>query len=107
MIKPLTERQQALIVANVLKALKDITKLNKTGYNFLYLASGFIAHYNLYGFMDYYKGESLRADIIRNATNNQWNNFREGEENYDYYMTKKKVYNEILKQMDGVIFVAC
>jgi hypothetical protein len=107
MIKPLTERQQALIVANVLKALKDITKLNKTGYHFLYLASGFIAHYNLYGFIDYYKGESLRADILRNQSMNQWNNFREGEENYDYYMSKKAVYNAILNKMGGLVFVAC
>ena len=53
-LAPLTERQKVLIVSNVVKACKDITLLNKTGYNFLYLASGFIAHYNLHGFIDFW-----------------------------------------------------
>ena len=53
-LTPLSKRQQDLIVSNVVKACKDITLLNKTGYNFLYLASGFIAHYNLHGFIDFY-----------------------------------------------------
>ena len=94
---PLTERQKTLIVNNVIKAVKNIDNLNKTGYNFLYLASGFIAHYNLYGFIASYTGQSLKRDIISFAGQNQWNNFRPGERDYDYYMAKKDVYNRILK----------
>jgi hypothetical protein len=94
---PLTERQKTLIVNNVIKAVKNIDNLNKTGYNFLYLASGFIAHYNLYGFIASYTGQSLKRDIISFAGQNQWNNFRPGERDYDYYMAKKDVYNRILQ----------
>jgi hypothetical protein len=93
---PLTLRQKQLITKNVLAACKDITKLNKTGYNFLYLASGFIAHYNLNGFIDYYKHHSLVQDIEGNATANQWRNFRVGEQHADYYHSKRECYNMIL-----------
>jgi len=96
---PLTERQKTLIVNNVVKACKNIDNLNRTGYNFLYLASGFIAHYDLYGFIASYTGQSLKQDIISFAGSNQWNNFRPGERDYDYYMAKKDVYNRILKEI--------
>ena len=96
---PLSERQKTLIVNNVVKAVKNIDNLNKTGYNFLYLCSGFIAHYNLHGFIASYTGESLKRDIVSFAGQNQWNNFRPGESNYDYYMSKKEVYNRILREI--------
>lgn len=93
---PLTQRQKQLIAKNVLAACKDINKLNKTGYNFLYLANGFIAHYDLEGFKAYYSEHSLQDDIERNARSNQWGNFRPGERDYDYYMAKRDCYNMIL-----------
>ena len=99
MLVALTERQKTLIVNNVVKACKNIDNLNKTGYNFLYLASGFIAHYDLYGFISSYTGQSLKRDIISFAGQNQWNNFHPGERDYDYYMAKKDVYNRILKEI--------
>ena len=95
-LTPLTARQQALIVANVVKAVKNIDNLNKTGYNFVYQCSGFIAHYDLYGFIASYTGESLKRDLLSYAGQNQWGNFRPGESNYEYYMSKKAVYNQIL-----------
>lgn len=93
---PLTQRQKQLITKNVLAACKDITKLNKTGYKFLYLASGFIAHYNLGGFIAYYTNRSLQKDIERHARQNQWHNFCQGDRDYDYYMAKRDCYNMIL-----------
>ena len=99
MLVALTERQKTLIVNNVVKACKDITQLNRAGYNFLYLASGFIAHYDLYGFIATYTGRSLKRDIISFAGQNQWNNFHPGERDYDYYMAKKEVYNRILREI--------
>jgi hypothetical protein len=99
-LTPLTERQKTLIVNNVVKAVKNIDNLNKTGYNFLYLCSGFIAHYNLYGFIAAYSNSGkLKRDLIDNAGQNQWRNFRPGEQNYDYYMSKADVYNRILAQI--------
>jgi len=96
---PLTERQKSLIVSNVLKAVKNIDNLNKTGYNFIYQCSGFIAHYDLYGFIASYTGETLKQDILSYAGQNQWRNFRPGERDYDYYMAKADVYNRIVSQL--------
>ena len=98
-LTPLTERQKVLIVSNVIKACRNIDNLNKTGYNFVYQCSGFIAHYDLYGFIASYTGESLKRDLISYAGQNQWNNFRPGERDYDYMMAKKDVYNRIIAQI--------
>jgi hypothetical protein len=98
-LTPLTERQKTLIVNNVVKACSDITKLNKTGYNFMYLASGFIAHYNVYGFIAHYERYSLKDDILRNERANMWYNFRQGDQNYDYYMSKADVYKRIMSAL--------
>lgn len=83
-LTPLTPRQQALIVSNVLKACNDVEKLNSTGYKYLNLCSGFIAHYNLQGFKAYYSEHSLKRDIESNYRQNQWRNFSSGEENAAY-----------------------
>ena len=96
---PLTERQKALIVSNVVKATKNIDNLSKTGYNFVYLCSGFIAHYDMHGFIASYTGASLKRDLISYAGQNQWNNFRPGERDYAYMMAKKDVYNRIIAQI--------
>ena len=98
---PLTDIQQTRIVNNVIAACRDITKLNKTGYDFLYLASGFIAHYNRAGFIGHYYGKpgSLQADIEANARQNQWHNFRAGEQHADYYHSKRDTYNAILGRL--------
>jgi hypothetical protein len=65
MLKPITDTEQRLIVRNVISACKDTKKLNKRGYNFLYLASGFIAHYDIEGFKGVYSPYGLRSDIAR------------------------------------------
>lgn len=96
-MEPLTKAMQDKIVANVLKACKNIENLNRTGYTFLYLCSGFIAHYSIIGFADFYSGRSLSEDIIRNRYANMWTNFHPGQENYDYYMSEAEVYKRILK----------
>ena len=99
-MKPLTDIQQTRIVNNVIAACRDITKLNKTGYDFLYLASGFIAHYARGGFIAHYSEPgSLQADIEANARQNQWHNFRTGEHNADYYHSKRDTYNAILGRL--------
>lgn len=94
---PLSERQKTLIVNNVVNACKNIDNLNKTGYNFLYQASGFIAHYDLYGFIANYKEDSLKADILRNTRANEWRNFHPKDENYEYYMSQADVYTRIVE----------
>jgi hypothetical protein len=38
----------------------------------------------------------LQSDIERYARQNQWNNFRVGERDADYYHSKRDCYNMIL-----------
>lgn len=100
-LTPLTERQKTLIVNNVVKAVKNIDNLNKTGYNFLYLCNGFIAHYDMHGFIAAYSQPGkLKRDILSYAGQNQWKNFRPGERDYEYYISKADVYNRILKEIE-------
>jgi hypothetical protein len=93
----LTERQKSLIVANVARAVKNIDVLNRTGYKYLYLCSGFIAHYDLYGFIAHYSEPGkLKRDILSYAGSNEWKNFRPGERDYEYYASKADVYRRIV-----------
>lgn len=98
-MEPLTAQRQKNIVKNVLAACKDVTKLNRTGYSFLYLCSGFIAHYDLHGFIQNYKEESLKDDILQYQAINQWKNFRPGERDYEYYRSKADTYNKICGEL--------
>ena len=99
MLTPLTERQKTVIVNNVVRACHNIEQLNRTGYKYLNLCSGFIAHYDLYGFRAYYEDNDLRSDILDNARQNMWNNFHPGDRDYEYMMAKKDVYQRILAQI--------
>ena len=112
-MQPYTLRQQQLIVNNVVAACRDISKLNKTGYQFISGCSGFIAHYDLHGFKSYYNDQwghycdnNLKADIVEYQRFNQWGNFHEGQQHFDYAMLKKAIYNAIveaiIKQSENV-----
>lgn len=101
-MKPIDTKTQALIIKNVLAACGNIEKLNKRGYNFLYLCSGFIAHYSIENFKQYYREHSLAADIEANYEQNQWRNYREGERFADYYHSKRDIYNAILGNLLAV-----
>lgn len=102
MIKPLTPRQQSLIVNSIDRVMRsgDIEHLTKTAYNFLYQCCGFIAHYNLYGFRDAYKNtEVLRMNIILNIRPNMWYNFTPRDSNYAYYMSRRDCYKAIVARI--------
>ena len=103
MITPYTQRQKELIVKNILMAIEDIEMLNNTGYKFIYLCSGFIAHTSLSGFKQVYSNKhDLAHDIIMNGRYNQYNNFQPNDKDYAYYMSKKDIYNAILKELTNV-----
>lgn len=95
-MEAINTKTQALIIKNVLAACGNIEKLNKRGYEFLYQCSGFIAHYDIEGFKEYYRDNSLVADIEANYQQNQWRNYRTGERFADYYHSKRDIYNAIL-----------
>ncbi len=101
-----TNRQADLIVSSLRKVFQtdDVQHLTKSAYNFLYQCSGFIAHYNLYGFRDEYANvNDLKRAIARNYGANQWRNFQPGQRDYEYYMEKRDIYNRIagLVEADG------
>jgi hypothetical protein len=95
-------KTQALIVKNVLAACGNIEKLNKRGYDFLNGCAGFIAHYDLEGFKEYYRDNSLVADLEANYLQNQWRNYREGERFAAFYHSKRDIYNAILGNLLAV-----
>lgn len=96
MLKPIDAREKDLIVRNVIAACKNIERLNGRGYKFLYLCSGFIAHYDVNGFKAYYgDGRALMRDIAQFKRFNQWSNFAPGERDAEYYHSKRDVYNKI------------
>lgn len=99
-MKAITPRQKSLILSSFRRVFStgDIENLTNTAYKYIYLASGFIAHYNLYGFRDAYRDIShLRADILDNARSNNWGNFRPSDKDYDYYMSKADVYRGLVE----------
>lgn len=103
MLEAITEKQKTLIVNNIVKACDDIEKLNGTGYKYIYLASGFIAHYNIDGFKSNYSlvdcGYSLADAILAHESDNTWNNFREGDKDYLYYKSKADIYQRICNKL--------
>jgi hypothetical protein len=100
-LTPISENDERLTIQSCIRALRDINKLEKRSYNFLYLASGFIAHYDIYGFASYYgTAKRLAEDVINNRDTNQWRNFFPGQENYEYYMQKKRIYNAVADEAE-------
>lgn len=90
-----TLKQQELIVKNIVRACADIGKLNGTGYKYLYLANGFIAHYNIRGFKYYYSSRDLTEDILDREEDNTWRNFSPDCSNYAYYKSKREIYKKV------------
>ena len=103
-LTPMTEGEKNRILRNFGLVFKnnDISLLDKYGYGFIYLASGFIAHYGLQGFIHHYGTASeLGEDILSNQPSNQSGNFHKGEKNYEYMMQKKEIYNQICEFANG------
>jgi len=96
-----SEKEAELIINSVVKACTtDINALTKSAYDFIMLASGFIAHYNREGFIQHYETpEELKHAILNFRMWNQWDNFRKGETDYEYYMQKKDIYNKICNRI--------
>jgi hypothetical protein len=99
MLAPYTKRQESMIVSNVMKAVDNPAKLSKQAYKYLYLCSGFIAHYDHGGFISYYQRNSLKADLLRFRDSNQWKNFTPHDRDYQYYKSKADIYNRIIQSI--------
>lgn len=80
---------------------KDITKLTKSAYKFVMNMSGFIAHYNHEGFMDYYSNVNdfindlkWSSDTLRPDYYITDRYFSEGEQS-EYYASKTRILQHI------------
>ncbi len=91
-------------IVNILET-GDIKKMRKNTYNFLYLTSGFIAHYNQGGFMDYYQDvEQLRDDLlassdIKNPGYYLESFFTDKPEQADYYKSNAELLKKLSKYL--------
>ena len=102
----ITDREQYLIASNLIKASTlDIECLTKASYQYISGCNGFIAHYDREGFISSYgTPQNLRHDILHNAKANQYNNFRPTDVNYDYYMSKRNVYEMVVEGIKNVSY---
>lgn len=103
-LAPLGESEKRNIVNSIVKCVTDgMDNLTNQAYQYIYLASGFIAHYNKDGFISHYTHEgNFKKDILANKSMNQWTNFRPGEKDYEYYKSKADVYNAICDAIEAI-----
>ena len=99
MLVPYTEYQKTIIINNIVSACEDIMLLNKVGYNFIHACNGFLAHYNLTGFKMHYSRAYLDLEILRNASINKFTDVLPGDDNYNYYMSRKDIYTQIVSKL--------
>jgi hypothetical protein len=94
--KLFSPEEERKIISDCVKAANNIHTMTKKAYHYLYLCDFFIAHNNQLGFMENYSEPgSLKQDLFSYQKDNQHYNFHPGEENYEYYMQHKKMYNMI------------
>ena len=99
MLTAITIKETELTFKNIISAVKDIEKLNKRGYNHLYLMSGFIAHYDLGGFIDYYRETSLKDKIVSSIKAYNYDNFSQSDKDWDYYKAKIELNKMLLEEL--------
>ena len=83
------------IKTNIAKVISkgDINLLNQDTYKFINILSGFIAHYDIDGFKDYYSNFNTFLDDLRNS----FDILNPQRYNYDQFFSKsdqKEYYNQ-------------
>jgi hypothetical protein len=95
-LEPFGIEEEQNIIRDCVKAAENIEAMTDRACRFLNLSSGFIARYDKWGFMGYYREPgSLKQDIPANQKNNRRDKFRPGERGYEYYMQKKNICNAV------------
>lgn len=98
----ISEKEVKNIIIGLTKAAtRDIKCLTAAAYQFIHVASGFMAHYNILGFVDYYGTATNLGDyILQYRTMNQWENFYKDELDYEYMMQQKQIYNAVCRAIE-------
>jgi hypothetical protein len=78
----------------------DIERLNIFAYRYLLLCRGWSSHSDLYSFRSVYENvNDLVKDLIDKQHLNQYENFNEGDMDYDYYKQRAEIYNAIIEMV--------
>ena len=100
MLHPHTSEKVARIINNVLAACKEITHLSMESYRWLHLKAGFVAHFDLEGFIEEYQTcQNLRDNILVNQIHNTSCNRSKKDSEYPYYLQQSEMYNQIVKSL--------
>ena len=83
----------------------DMAKLSKDAYDFIHILSGFIAHFNQRGFIDYYANVAdFMADLENSSEianpNYYTNDIFSQDEQSEYYATKSRILKGIKVLLD-------
>lgn len=102
-LTPISKKQSTTIANNIVKCIKtnNMDHLTSAAYKFISICGGFIAHYNLQGFKDYYSNNIMGFynDILDNKTN-CWTNYRDTDKDYAYYKSKSDTYQLICDKLE-------
>ncbi len=100
MLHPLEPEKASRIVSGVLEACRDITRLPMESYRWLHLRAGFIARYDLQGFIeDYQSCQNLRDNILVNQIHNTSCNHSRKDKDYPYYLQQCEMYQQIVEKL--------
>jgi hypothetical protein len=100
MIHPLEKDKSLRVMNNILAACRDITCLSLEGYRWIHLRAGFIAHYDLEGFIEEYQTcRNLRDNILANQIHNTCCNRSRKDRDYPYYLQQCEMYQQIVEQL--------
>ncbi len=100
MLHPLEPERVSRIVNNVLQACRDISCLSLEAYRWIHVRAGFIAHYDLDGFIEEYQTcQNLRENILANQIHNTCCNRSKKDNEYPYYLQQCEMYEQIVERL--------
>ena len=100
MIHPLDPEKVSRILNNVLAACRDISCISVEAYRWLHLRAGFIAHFDLDGFIEEYQsGQNLRDNILANQIHNTCCNRIKKDKDYPYYLQQCEMYQQLVERL--------
>ena len=100
MIHPLEKDKALRVMNNILAACRDITCLSLEAYRWIHIKAGFIAHYDLEGFIEEFQTcQNLRDNILANQIHNTSCNRSRKDKDYPYYMQQCEMYQQIVEHL--------
>jgi hypothetical protein len=100
MLHSLDPERASRIIGNLLDACRDITRLSLEAYRWINLRAGFIAHFDLDGFIEEYQTcQNLRENILANQIHNTSCKRSGKDRDYPYYLQQCEMYQQIVERL--------